>query len=72
MNDAIKKISIKFNYSYLVIAKSTMLNNEFKNIKETLFQEFRKKLNNEYFYIFLIKLIKIYKFLISPLFGQIL
>ena len=42
MNDAIKKISIKFNYSYLVIAKPTMLNNEFKNIKETLFQEFKK------------------------------
>ena len=42
MNDAIKKISIKFDYSYLVIAKPTMLNNEFKNIKETLFQEFKK------------------------------
>ena len=42
MNDAVKKISIKFNYSYLVIAKSTMLNNEFKKIKETLFQEFEK------------------------------
>ena len=42
MNDAVKKISIKFNYSYLVIAKSTMLNNEFKKIKETLFQEFKK------------------------------
>ena len=42
MNDAIKKISIKLNYSYLVIAKPTMLNNEFKNIKETLFQEFKK------------------------------
>ena len=42
MNDAVKKISIKFKYSYLVIAKSTMLNNEFKNIKETLFQEFEK------------------------------
>ena len=41
MNDATKKISIKFNYSYLVIAKPTMLNNEFKNIKETLFQEFK-------------------------------
>ena len=40
MNDAIRKISIKLNYSYLVIAKPTMLNNEFKNIKETLFQEF--------------------------------
>ena len=33
INDAIKKISIKFNYSYLVIAKPTMLNNEFNNIK---------------------------------------
>ncbi len=42
MNDAIKKIPIKLNYSYLVIAKPTMLNNEFKKIKETLFQEFEK------------------------------
>ena len=42
INDAIKKISIKLNYSYLVIAKPTMLNNEFKNIKQTLFQEFEK------------------------------
>ena len=42
MNDAFKKISIKLNYSYLVIAKPTMLNNEFKDIKETLFEEFNK------------------------------
>ena len=42
MNDAIKKIPIKLNYSYIVIAKPTMLNNEFKKIKETLFQEFEK------------------------------
>ena len=42
INDAVKKISIKLNYSYLVIAKPTMLNSEFKNIKETLFQEFRR------------------------------
>jgi ribonuclease P protein component len=41
-NDAVKKISIKFEYSYLVIAKSTMLNSNFKDIKETLFQEFKK------------------------------
>ena len=41
-NDAIKKISIKFDYSYLVIAKSTMLKNEYKNIKETLFQDLEK------------------------------
>ena len=42
MNDALKKISINLSYSYLVIAKPTMLNNEFKKIKETLFQEFNK------------------------------
>ena len=42
VNDAVKKISIKFEYSYLVIAKSTMLNSEFKDIKETLFQELKK------------------------------
>ena len=42
MNDAFKIKSIKLNYSYLVIAKPTMLNNEFKNIKETLFQELKK------------------------------
>ena len=42
MNDAIKKISINLHYSYLVIAKPTMLNNEFKIIKKTLFQEFSK------------------------------
>ena len=42
MNDAVKKVSINLNFSFLVIAKPTMLNSEFKNIKETLFQEFKK------------------------------
>jgi len=42
MNDAIKKISIKLQYSYLVIAKPTMLNNEFNNIKENLFKIFER------------------------------
>ena len=42
MNDATKKIPINFDYSYLVISKPSMLNTEFKNIKETLFQEFKK------------------------------
>ncbi len=41
-NEAVKKISVKFKYSYLVIAKSTMLNSEFKDIKETLFQELKR------------------------------
>jgi ribonuclease P protein component len=42
VNEAVKKISVKFNYSYLVIAKPTMLNNEYKNRKETLFQDLKK------------------------------
>ena len=42
INEAVKKIAIKFNYSYLVIAKPTMLNNDYKNIKETLFQDLEK------------------------------
>tara|TARA_B100000900_G_C20238572_1_gene576886 strand:+ start:71 stop:412 length:342 start_codon:yes stop_codon:yes gene_type:complete len=42
MNDAIKKISINLHYSYLVIAKPTMLNSEFNIIKETLFREFER------------------------------
>ena len=42
VNDAIKEISIKFNYSYLVIAKPTMLSNEYTNIKETLLKSFEQ------------------------------
>ena len=42
MNEAVKKISINYNYSFLVIAKSSMLNNEYKIIKETLFKDFEK------------------------------
>ena len=42
VNDATKKITLKFDYSYLVIAKSTMLNSEYTNIKEILIQELKK------------------------------
>ena len=42
INETVKKIPVKFNYSYLVISKPTMLNNEYTNIKETLFQSFKK------------------------------
>ena len=42
INDTVKKISINFNYSYLVIAKTTMLNNEYTIIKDTLFQDIKK------------------------------
>jgi len=42
VNEAVRKISVKFDYSYLVIAKSTMLNNEYENIKQALFQDLIK------------------------------
>ena len=42
MDDAVKKISLKYDYSYLVIAKPTMLSSDYTNIKETLFQDFKK------------------------------
>ena len=42
VNEAVKKLLIKFDYSYLVIAKPTMLNNEYINIKETLFQSLKR------------------------------
>ena len=42
VNEAIKKISLKFDYSYLVIAKPTMLNNEYTIIKETLFRDLER------------------------------
>ena len=38
VNDAVKNINLRLNYSYLVIAKPTMLNNEYTIIKETLFR----------------------------------
>ena len=42
INEAVKKTLIKFNYSYLVIAKPTMLNSEYTIIKETLFKDLEK------------------------------
>ena len=42
INEAVKKVSINFNYSYLVIAKITMLNNEYAIIKDTLFKDIEK------------------------------
>ena len=41
-NEAIKKLSLTFNYSYLVIAKPTMLNNNYTIIKETLFRDLER------------------------------
>ena len=42
MNEAVKEISLNLNYSYLVIAKITMLNNKYTIIKDTLFADFKR------------------------------
>jgi len=42
VNDAVKKVSLEFGYSYLVIAKPTMLNNEYTIIKETLIRDLER------------------------------
>ena len=42
VNEMVKKIPLNFNYSYLVIAKITMLNNEYTIIKDILFQDFER------------------------------
>ena len=41
-NEAVKKLSLKFDYSYLVIAKETILKNDYLDIKKTMFTEFNK------------------------------
>ena len=42
MNDATKKININLNYCYLLIARTSILNDPYTNIKQTLFTEFEK------------------------------
>ena len=42
INEATKKMPLNFKYSYLVIAKPTMLNSDYTKIKEILFQELKK------------------------------
>ena len=42
VNDAVKNIEIKFKYSYLVIAKATMLENKYTIIKQTLFKDLER------------------------------
>ena len=41
-NEAIKEININFNNSYLIIAKDSILKNEYKDIKKNLFVTFKK------------------------------
>ena len=42
MNNATKKINLNFKYCYLLIAKISVFNEPYENIKETLFSDFRK------------------------------
>ena len=42
MNDASKKININLKYCYLLIAKISVLNDPYENIKQTLFSDFKK------------------------------
>ena len=41
-NDAIKSISPNLNYSYLIVAKNTVLNDKYSNIKHRLFEDFER------------------------------
>ena len=52
MNDAVKSININFNYSYLIIARKTLLEDNYKEIKEK-FSWISRRLNNENCKLFL-------------------
>ena len=42
MNDVAKKIDLNLKYCYLLIAKISVLNEPYENIKQTLFSDFKK------------------------------
>jgi len=42
MNDAAKKIDLNLKYCYLLIAKISVLDEPYENIKQTLFSDFEK------------------------------
>ena len=42
MNDAAKEIDLNLKYCYLLIAKISVLNEPYENIKQTLFNDFEK------------------------------
>ena len=42
MNDALKKINIKMEYSYLIISKRNLFDSKFSDIKETVIKDFKK------------------------------
>tara|TARA_S200000501_G_scaffold374802_1_gene425201 strand:- start:1736 stop:2077 length:342 start_codon:yes stop_codon:yes gene_type:complete len=41
-NDATKKINLQYKYSYLLIAKDSILKDKYLNVKETIFKELNK------------------------------
>ena len=42
MLDALKKVDLDLNYSYLLIARKNFFDNEYKNIKESIFKDLSK------------------------------
>ena len=42
MNDAVKSININFSYSYLLISRKSVLDDNYKIIKKKVFQDFEK------------------------------
>ena len=42
MNESVKKIKLNLNYSYLIIAKKTIIEDSYGKIKEILFADFKK------------------------------
>ncbi len=42
MTDALKKINIKMEYSYLIISKRNVFDSKFSDIKETVIKDFKK------------------------------
>jgi len=42
MNDAAKKVNLNLKYCYLLIAKISVLDEPYENIKHTLFNDFEK------------------------------
>ena len=42
MNDAVKKISLNFNYSYLLIARKSVVDDNYETIKKTIFNDFER------------------------------
>ena len=42
MNEAMRTIKINFNYSYLLIARKAVLEENYKDIKEKIILDFKK------------------------------